>query len=198
MLSCLEPIAHHVDKPVSNYKKMHFCFLSEKIEFGLTFTYICMYFYFKRYSSPMNKPINYKLLLHVSVAHVLVIVSFLCQSNLFEAQITASNSSFVDSALYMHSTDHTSFINRTLSYWRQDLNVNPHLINDYKRGYSTFTINSSVIILTNLPATFYVYDREGDNLIKGARGNATKQPLLNTPIGQVIYMTDSFKYYSAI
>jgi len=91
--------------------------------------------------------------------------------------------SSIDSVLYIHDIENASVINGTLYYWEQDLNVNSHLITDYEGGYSTFTINSSGTILTNLPATFHTYDGEGDNPI-ATGGNGTKQPLRYIPIGQ--------------
>ena len=97
--------------------------------------------------------------------------------------------SAMDSVEFIHDPQNQLAINGTLFYWEQDASLpstQSHVLQDYVGGYSSFTINSSGVITSNVPAVFTRYD-ELDNvqpLLAGQPTNGTKQAQRYIPIGQ--------------
>jgi hypothetical protein len=97
--------------------------------------------------------------------------------------------SAMDSAAFIHDTQNAAAIDGTLFYWEQDASIpltQSHVLQDYVGGYSEFTINSSGVIISNVPATFWKYD-EQDNVLPlppGPPGSGTKMAQRYIPIGQ--------------
>lgn len=97
--------------------------------------------------------------------------------------------SAMDSAAFIHDPQNVAAINGTLFYWEQDASIaatQSHFLQDYVGGYSSFTINSSGVIISNAPAVFFKYD-EQDNVLPvppGPPTNGTKMAQRYIPIGQ--------------
>ena len=71
--------------------------------------------------------------------------------------------SAIDSALFIHDADNQASITGTLLFWEQDGTVNSHVLQDYRGGYYSFTIDPSGTMITDAPAVFQTYD-ENDNI----------------------------------
>lgn len=70
--------------------------------------------------------------------------------------------SAMDSAEFIHDPANQTSITGTLLFWEQDGSVNSHVLQQYRGGYYSFTINAAGTVITDAPAQFFTYD-ENDN-----------------------------------
>lgn len=71
--------------------------------------------------------------------------------------------SAIDASLFIHDTDNQASITGKLLFWEQDGAVSSHVLQNYRGGYYSFTINASGTLITDTPAQFQTYD-EQDNV----------------------------------
>jgi hypothetical protein len=92
--------------------------------------------------------------------------------------------SALDSALFIHDTDNQVSITGTLLFWEQDGAVNSHVLQDYRGGYYSFTINSAGTVITDTAAPFMTYDEQDNAFPLPIPTDGIKSTGRYIPIGQ--------------
>lgn len=92
--------------------------------------------------------------------------------------------SALDSALFIHDSHNQSTITGTLLFWEQDGAVNSHILQDYRGGYYSFTINAAGTVITDTAAPFMTYDEDDNTFPLPIPTDGTKFSGRYIPIGQ--------------
>ncbi|WP_431158003.1 T9SS type A sorting domain-containing protein [Winogradskyella poriferorum] len=92
--------------------------------------------------------------------------------------------SAIDSALFIHDADNQASITGTLLFWEQDGTVASHVLQDYRGGYYSFTIDASGTLITDAPAVFQTYDEDNNIFPLPIPFFGTKSTGRYIPIGQ--------------
>ena len=92
--------------------------------------------------------------------------------------------SAIDSAAFIHDADNQASITGTLQFWEQDGAVNSHVLQDYRGGYYSFTINAAGTVITDTPAEFRTYDEEDNSFPLPTPTFGSKLAGRYIPVGQ--------------
>jgi len=92
--------------------------------------------------------------------------------------------SAMDTVEFIHDPQNQASITGTLLFWEQDGSVNSHVLQDYRGGYYSFTIDASGTVITDTPAQFMTYDEQDNTFPLAIPTNGSKSAGRYIPIGQ--------------